>query len=87
MGLAIKGAVEEGASEYDLLQGPEPYKALWARLERPIGRIELTPDRLRGAVYRRTLEWSRSARHAARRMLPKAIADRIAYRRSMGGGR
>ncbi len=34
MALTIRAAIDDGASEFDMLWGTEPYKALWAR-ERP----------------------------------------------------
>jgi CelD/BcsL family acetyltransferase involved in cellulose biosynthesis len=43
MGLAIEQALAEGAEEYDLLHGNEPYKFLWAREQRELCRLELYP--------------------------------------------
>lgn len=85
MGLAIRSAIEEGAGEYDLLQGRERYKELWAREVRSLGRLEFYPPHLRGLVYRGTMELSRAARRAARKVLPRPLADRIASRRDSGG--
>jgi len=81
MGLSIESAVEEGVEEYDMLQGVERYKEHWAREVRSIGRIEFYPPSMRGQVYRRAMELSRAARKAARRVLPRKLADRIAARR------
>ncbi|PYT14571.1 MAG: hypothetical protein DMF51_08365, partial [Acidobacteria bacterium] len=78
MGLTIENAIGEGVEEFDLLQGVEQYKEHWAREVRPLGRLEFYPPRVRGLVYRRAAELSRAARRAARRMLPRKIADRIA---------
>ena len=78
MGLTIENAIQEGVEEFDLLQGVEQYKEHWAREVRPLGRLEFYPPRVRGLVYRRAAELSRAARRAARRMLPRKIADRIA---------
>jgi len=81
MGLAIKSALEEGAEEFDMLQGLETYKERWADQARPLGRLECYPPSARGLIYRRTMELRRAARRAARRVLPRTIADRIALRR------
>lgn len=81
MGLAIESAFEEGAQEFDMLQGLEQYKERWADRVRPLGRVECYPPHLRGLIYRRAMELSRAARRAARRVLPRTIADRLALRR------
>ncbi len=71
MGLAIKQALREGASEYDLLHGTEEYKFHWAHQQRDLGRIELYPPRVRGRIYRRAIQLNRAARQMARRVLCK----------------
>lgn len=43
LGFSIKDAMEEGAREYDMLHGTEPYKALWAKDCRYLHRIHLYP--------------------------------------------
>ena len=74
MGLAIKAAIEDGASEYDLLHGDEEYKFHWAHETRELGRIELYPRHARGRVYRRAVGLNRAARKMAQRMLRKAYS-------------
>ena len=81
MGLTIRSAIEEGAGEYDMLQGVEGYKGHWAHGTRSLGRLEFYPPHVRGLVYRRAIELSRAARRAARRLLPRTITDRIAAKR------
>ena len=66
-GLAIRGAIEEGAEEFDFLHGNEEYKAHWARVTRPIGRIEMYPPRIQG----RLAEISVDAARSAKRLIPK----------------
>ena len=61
MGLAIRSAIEEGVEEYDMLPGDEQYKFLWTRGARELGRVELYPLRLRGAVCKATVGLSRTA--------------------------
>lgn len=77
MGLAIKEALEEGAEEYDLLHGNEPYKAHWARETRELERLEIYPPLVQGVLYRRAVGFSRAARKVARNVLPNSVADRI----------
>lgn len=72
MGLAIRSAVEEGVSEYDLLHGNEPYKYHWAQQSRELMRLELYPSLARVALYRRGRELGRRARRIARLLDPGA---------------
>jgi len=75
MALAIKSAIEEGADEYDLLHGDEPYKYQWAGKTRDLELIELFSPCVRGQLSRRALGLSRIARRMARRVVGKALAD------------
>lgn len=78
MGLAIKSALEEGADEYDLLHGDEAYKFQWARETRELAGLEFFPPLLRGLACRQAVDLGRAARRVARRMLPAAVAERLA---------
>jgi len=69
IGLTIKSAIEEGALEYDLLHGNEPYKSDWAGQSRELARIEAYPPSPRGRVHARLAEWDRQSRRVARRVL------------------
>ena len=69
MGLAIRFAIEEGATEYDFLHGDEEYKFHWTQKSKELRRIELFPPRVRGFLYRHTITANRAARRLARRML------------------
>jgi CelD/BcsL family acetyltransferase involved in cellulose biosynthesis len=71
MGLAIKSAIEEGVSEYDLLHGDEAYKFQWAGETRELTRLELYPPRWRGLLYQQAIALGRAARRTARRVLPR----------------
>src|SRR4030095_12185254 len=51
MGLAIKTAIEEGASEYDFLHGNEEYKFHWAHEVRDLNRLELHPPHVIAWIY------------------------------------
>lgn len=84
MGLVIRQALEEGAAEYDLLHGAEPYKFHWTRRTRKLDRLELFPPTLRGAVFRRLASRTRRVRGRVRRLIGDALADRIAYRGWIG---
>ena len=68
MALTIRPAIEEGATEFDLLCGVESYKWLWADDKRPLSHVDLFPARLGGWVYQRTIETKSSLRALARRM-------------------
>jgi CelD/BcsL family acetyltransferase involved in cellulose biosynthesis len=69
MGLTIRAAVEEGAAEFDMLWGVEPYKFLWARETRTLQRVELFPVHFGGTVQRHALEARRNVKNLARRVL------------------
>jgi CelD/BcsL family acetyltransferase involved in cellulose biosynthesis len=84
MGLAIQHALEEGATEYDLLHGDEAYKFHWARVTRELCRLEVYPPHLRGLLYRRTRQASRALKRTVRRYLPISAADRISAARRLG---
>lgn len=75
LGLTIRTAIEEGASEFDMLYGEEPYKALWASETRQLDRIELFPPHLGGRLHRRTVDAERSMRMLARRIFPRKPCD------------
>src|SRR4029450_599413 len=52
MALSIRAALEEGAVEFDMLWGTEPYKFLWARQTRELYNVHLFPPHLGGRVHR-----------------------------------
>ncbi len=69
MGLTIRAAIDEGAAEFDMLWGVEPYKFLWAHESRILRRVELFPIHLGGTLHRHAVEARRSVRSLARRVL------------------
>jgi len=69
MAMTIRAAIEEGAREFDMLWGTEPYKFLWARESRGLERIELFPVHLGGMLHCRAMSAQRSVRNLARRVL------------------
>jgi len=71
MALTIRAAIVEGAREFDLLYGVEPYKWLWARDARLLTRIDLFPAHLNGRLSQRTVEAERALRALARRIFPR----------------
>jgi CelD/BcsL family acetyltransferase involved in cellulose biosynthesis len=82
MGLAIKSAIEEGAVEYDLLHGDEPYKFLWCREARRLEQLDLFPPTAAGRIAQQAAEAIRGARRAVRRLLPPPlVAAAVAARR------
>jgi CelD/BcsL family acetyltransferase involved in cellulose biosynthesis len=52
MARAIAHAIDEGAEQYDMLHGDEPYKFLWAHEQRPLMSVELYPPTLAGWLSR-----------------------------------
>ena len=73
MALTVRAAINEGLREFDLLYGHEPYKKLWARHERPLGRLMLFPPRLAG-------RWLQ--RHTETRLAVRALAQRLGLKGS-----
>ena len=69
MGLTIRAVIDEGAREFDMLWGVEPYKFLWAREVCALQRIELFPCNLGGTLQRRAVEIRRKAGKLARHFL------------------
>ena len=66
MGLAIRGAIDEGAEEYDLLHGSEAYKSHWSRDSRDLVRLEAFPPGVLGEFSRRGLGLGRASRALTR---------------------
>jgi CelD/BcsL family acetyltransferase involved in cellulose biosynthesis len=52
MALSIRAAIDEGAGEFDMLWGVEPYKFLWARQTRELRTLLLFPPRIGGQIHR-----------------------------------
>jgi CelD/BcsL family acetyltransferase involved in cellulose biosynthesis len=52
MALSIRAAIEEGATEFDMLWGTEPYKFLWARHVRELRNLHLFPPHVGGQLHR-----------------------------------
>ena len=73
IGLSIRHALREGASEYDFLRGNEKYKYLWANGERELVRLDLFPPYLRGTVYKQAME----AREEMKKLLWHWVAPRL----------
>lgn len=66
MGLVIREAIAEGAAEFDMLHGDEPYKFHWAGRQRELRQLELYPPTMRGRIACRLTGFARAARAAAR---------------------
>jgi CelD/BcsL family acetyltransferase involved in cellulose biosynthesis len=71
LGLSIRRALDEGACEFDMLWGDEPYKFRWAVSARLLTRFELFPSHLGGRVHHHTLDAERCLRTLARRIFPR----------------
>jgi CelD/BcsL family acetyltransferase involved in cellulose biosynthesis len=72
MALTIRAAIEEGAVEFDMLYGHEPYKYLWARTERSLMRMRLFPPNVAGQLLHHQAE---------ARSLLRSVAHQIGLRR------
>jgi CelD/BcsL family acetyltransferase involved in cellulose biosynthesis len=75
LGLSIKSAIEEGASEYDMLHGDEEYKFHWARSARRLTRLELHPPNGRGLLCRAARTVRSVTTRMARHLLLKSIVE------------
>jgi CelD/BcsL family acetyltransferase involved in cellulose biosynthesis len=72
LGLTIRGAIEEGAAEYDMLHGDEAYKFLWTTQVRRLLRLELyVPGRM-GRMHRNSVHFVSATRKIAKRVLKAA---------------
>ncbi|MBI1735590.1 MAG: GNAT family N-acetyltransferase [Candidatus Rokubacteria bacterium] len=71
MGLAIEQAIAEGAEEYDLLHGDEPYKFLWAREQRALSRLELYPPSASDLAIAGARILTRTAKRGIRKLAPR----------------
>jgi CelD/BcsL family acetyltransferase involved in cellulose biosynthesis len=69
MARTVSASIDEGASEFDMLWGTEPYKALWARGARVLQRADLFPGHRGGAMHRHAVEARRGVTGLARRVL------------------
>jgi CelD/BcsL family acetyltransferase involved in cellulose biosynthesis len=68
MGLSIQAAIDEGAEEFDMLWGVEPYKWLWARDTRDLQQIQLFPPHLGGRMHRGAFHARRTLGSLVRRV-------------------
>jgi CelD/BcsL family acetyltransferase involved in cellulose biosynthesis len=62
LALTISAAIDEGATEFDLLWGIESYKRLWADDARHLGRLDLFPAHLGGRVHQKSIDAHSSVR-------------------------
>jgi CelD/BcsL family acetyltransferase involved in cellulose biosynthesis len=84
MGLTIRHAITEGAAEFDLLHGVEPYKFHWIPEVRELAHFELFPPGPRGAVCRAIAIASGRIRRSARHLLGDVVSERIVDRGWVG---
>jgi CelD/BcsL family acetyltransferase involved in cellulose biosynthesis len=67
MALSIRAAIEEGAGEFDMLWGLEPYKFLWARQTHDLRNMHLFPAHMGGQIHRHLFHARRWLGSVARR--------------------
>lgn len=75
MALTIRAALDDGLREFDMLYGHEAYKKLWARQQRPLGRLMLFPPRLGGRWLQRGAETRQAVRALVHRLGLKGSHD------------
>jgi CelD/BcsL family acetyltransferase involved in cellulose biosynthesis len=71
MALTVRAAIDEGADEFDMLWGTEPYKRLWARETRALHQIHLFPAHVGGRLQRHAVQARRRIGRFARRVIPR----------------
>lgn len=71
LGLAIKHAIEEGATEYDFLHGDEQYKSLWANEKRELHLVEAYADSIKGRLSMHGHRVIRAAKTMARYVITR----------------
>jgi CelD/BcsL family acetyltransferase involved in cellulose biosynthesis len=69
MALTLRTAISDGALEFDMLWGTEPYKSLWTHEMRRLQRVDLFPLRLSEMVHRHATDARRGIAQLARRVL------------------
>jgi CelD/BcsL family acetyltransferase involved in cellulose biosynthesis len=69
LGVAVRGAMEDGADELDLLHGTERYKAHWTNASRELVRFELHAPGTLGFLEREATALTRKARRLTRAAL------------------
>jgi CelD/BcsL family acetyltransferase involved in cellulose biosynthesis len=77
LALAVRQALDEEVSEFDLLHGNESYKSLWTQRARALVRLEADPPDLGALLHRRVIVATRAARRGLRRLLPPTLAARL----------
>lgn len=75
MALTIRAAIDDGMREFDMLYGHEAYKKLWARDQRPLGRLTVFPPRLVGRWLQRRAQTRQAVRALAYRFGLKGSHD------------
>jgi CelD/BcsL family acetyltransferase involved in cellulose biosynthesis len=69
VGLTIRDAIAEGATEYDMLHGVEPYKFLWTKTVRQLVRLDLYPPGHVGRMHSNAARVTAGAKRFAKRLL------------------
>src|SRR5207244_11533028 len=75
MALSIRAAIDEGAGEFDMLWGVEPYKFLWARDTRELRNMHLFPANIGGRIHRHLFH----ARRRVAAVIRRGRADLVRF--------
>ena len=78
LALVIEQAIQEGATEFDMLHGGEQYKRHWADASRELVRLETYPPHPLGRLCLGGARFNRWSRRMARALLPTKIAAHLA---------
>jgi CelD/BcsL family acetyltransferase involved in cellulose biosynthesis len=71
LALWVKSAIEEGATEFDLLHGNEEYKSLWTQKQRELRMLEAYPQSLKGRLMMHSHRVIRAAKTMARYVIAR----------------
>lgn len=71
MALTVRAAIDDGAEEFDLLWGVEPYKWLWTDQTRPLHQFRIFPPTMGGRVQRRAVNARHLLKSVVRRVMPR----------------
>ena len=77
LGLSLEAAIEAGLRRYDFLRGTEAYKFDWADDARHTVAVRIAARGLPAVLVRSREEAERTARAAARRLLPAEAVERL----------
>lgn len=70
LALALRHAIEEGVTRYDMLHGNQGYKDLWTDSGRPVSRVHCFPPNAGGVLYRQAVGLKHGIKRVVRWGMP-----------------